>query len=51
MQADEAGDEDGVGELNCAAEAGGWVDPVGLWLGGRRVLFVLWGVTYIAVAW
>jgi hypothetical protein len=36
VQADEAGDEDGVGELDCAAEAGGWVDPVGLWLGGRR---------------
>ena len=33
MQADEAGDEDGVGELDCAAEAGGWVDPVGVWCG------------------
>ena len=33
MQADEAGDEDGVGELDCAAEAGGWVDPVVVWCG------------------
>ena len=32
MQADEAGDEDGVGELDCAAEAGGWVDPVCCWV-------------------
>jgi hypothetical protein len=27
VQADEAGDEDGVVELDCAAEAGGGVDP------------------------
>ena len=38
MQADEAGDEDGVGELDCAAEAGGGVDPVGVMLEG------FWGV-------
>ena len=33
MQADEAGDEDGVGELDCGGEAGGWVDPVVVWCG------------------
>ena len=29
VEADEAGDEDGVVELDCSAEAGGGVDPVG----------------------
>jgi hypothetical protein len=33
MEADEAGDEDGVVELDCAAEAGGGVDPGGFRLG------------------
>jgi len=56
VQADEAGDEDGVGELDCAAEAGGWVDPGGVGrLGGCwGVLRVgCWGFffTYIVVAW
>ena len=51
MQADEAGDEDGVGEVDCAAEAGGWVDPVCCWVRRTKVLFDLVGCNYIVVAW
>lgn len=38
VEPDQARDEDGVVELDCAAEARGWVDPgVWWWLGlGRR---------------